>query len=355
MTSNDLKAENVSMSNTKKEMLEAYESLKEQLEKQSERELKPEETQKAIKEEKVIHSVEKAVESNDVTRRVYDLKDEVGRFLADMAGKIEKEKDRYTEIKNAVEIRNKELMDIYEIEKSAHSLAALLEAQNRKKLEFESEMEQRKNKLEEDIVNTKLNWEKEKHQHTQEFKEQNAETEKLRKREKEEFEYSFNREKELKKQQLNDEIESLDKQMLEQKESFAKETEQRSNDLDQKEKLVAEREKFMDTLQVNVDSFPAELEKKIQQAISETTEKLKRESKKNEEILIKGYEGEKNVLITKIQSLEKLVADQQKQIDTLSRQIDNAYGKVQEIAMKAVSGKEQVFVTQKSTDQSENS
>lgn len=355
MTSNDLKAENVSMSNTKKEMLEAYESLKEQLENQSERELKPEEIQKAIKEEKVIHSVEKAVESNDVTRRVYDLKDEVGRFLADMAGKIEKEKDRYTEIKNAVEIRNKELMDIYEIEKSAHSLAALLEAQNRKKLEFESEMEQRKIKLEEDIVNTKLNWEKEKYQHAQEFKEQKAETEKLRKREKEEFEYSFNREKELKKQQLNDEIESLDKQMLEQRESFAKETEQREHDLDQREKLLSEREKFMDTLQANVDSFPAELEKKIQQAVSETTEKLKRESKKNEEILVKGYEGEKNVLTTKIQSLEKLVADQQKQIDTLSRQIDNAYGKVQEIAMKAVSGKEQVFVTQKSTDQSENS
>ncbi len=61
------------------------------------------------------------------------------------------------------------------------------------------------------------------------------------------------------------------------------------------------------------------------------------------------------MLITKIQSLEKFVVNQQKHNDTLSRQMDNAYGKLQEFAMKAVSGKEQVFVTQKSTEQSENS
>ena len=41
-------------------------------------------------------------------------------------------------------------------------------------------------------------------------------------------------------------------------------------------------------------------------------------------------------LSTKIESLEKLVANQQSQIKTLTNQIDDAYGKVQDIAVKAV-------------------
>lgn len=77
----------------------------------------------------------------------------------------------------------------------------------------------------------------------------------------------------------------------------------------------------------------------MDRAIAETTERLENEAKKNEQLLKKEFEGEKNVLQTKIDSLEKLVADQQKHIDTLSKQMDTAYGKVQEIAVKAVSGK----------------
>ncbi len=355
MTSKQTESTNISMTNTKKEMLEAYEVLKEKLEKQSEMELKPEQTQKAKKEEKVIESAEKAADANDTTRHIYDLKDEISRFLADLAAKTEKEKDRYNEIKQAVEIRNKELMNIYEIEKSAHSLAALLEAQKQKKLEFENEMEQRKNEIEDEIISTKINWEKEKQQYTQGVKEQKAEIEKVRKREKEEFEYEFNREKEIQKRQLNDEIESLNKQLQEQKEAFDKETTQRESDLQQRENAVSEREKFLDTLQGKVDTFPAELEKRIQIAVAETTEKIKNDANKNEEILVKGFEGEKNVLTTKIQSFEKLTADQQKQIEKLSGQMDNAYGKVQEIAMKAVSGKSQVYVPPKPQEQPENS
>jgi len=225
----------------------------------------------------------------------------------------------------------------------------------KKKLEFENEIEERKNEIEEEIVNTKIDWEKEKQQYAQEVKEKKVEMEKLRKRDKEEFDYVFNREKELKKRELEDEIESLNKQLHEQKETFEKDTAQRESDLLQRENAVSEREKHLDMLQGKVDNFPAELEKRIHLAVKETTEKIKNEAKKNEEILVKGFEGERNVLTTKIQSLEKLAADQQIQIETLSRQMDNAYGKVQEIAMKAVSGEGRTYVTAKTPEQAESS
>ena len=48
------------------------------------------------------------------------------------------------------------------------------------------------------------------------------------------------------------------------------------------------------------------------------TDALKAEVKKNDELIIKGYEGEKNVLMTKIESFEKAVTAQKQQIEILS-------------------------------------
>ena len=43
------------------------------------------------------------------------------------------------------------------------------------------------------------------------------------------------------------------------------------------------------------------------------------------------------MLLTKIEALESRVAVQQKQISRTAEQLENAYGKVQDIAVKAVS------------------
>ncbi len=329
----------ISMTNTKKEMLEAYEALKETLQNQARTELKPEKAQKAKEEEKIIRSAEKAIDKEDVTRRIYDLKDEISRFLADLSGKIEAEKERYAQVKQAIDIRDRELMEIYEIEKSAFSLAALLEAQKQKRLEFETEMAARRKEQEELIESTKIRWEKEKQQSALTIKEQKDEAEKNWKRLKEEFEYAFNREKELKKQALVDELDKLTKQLQDKKEVFDKETAVREAELTRRETVVAEREKNIDALEQKVAVFPLELERQVSAAVAGTTERLQFEADKNAEILTREFTGEKNVLKAKIESLDKLVASQQKQIDTLSRQIDTAYGKVQDIAVKAVSAK----------------
>ncbi len=81
-----------------------------------------------------------------------------------------------------------------------------------------------------------------------------------------------------------------------------------------------------------------EVETAVNKAVEETTKKLKGEAAKNEEILRKEFDGERNVLKTKIESLSKIAADQTKQIDNLSQQLEKAYGKVQDIAVKAVEG-----------------
>ena len=130
----------------------------------------------------------------------------------------------------------------------------------------------------------------------------------------------------------------MEKELQHKKDEFEKQIAERENDLLQRDLAVSEREKAMNDLQKRVDAFPAELESNVTKAVQEATETLKADAKRNEEFIIKGFQGEKNVLMTKIESLEKVVAEQKGQIDTLSKQLENAYGKVQDIAVKAVSG-----------------
>jgi hypothetical protein len=334
---NDMKLDvpKLSLTNTKKEMLDSYNELIEKIKEQAKSELKPEKAQKLIKEKEIVQTADE-IEKEGAMKRLYTIKDEIGKALVDLAGKMEVEQTRYQKVKEAIDIKNNEFREIFEIERSAFSLAALLEAQKQKKDEFEDQMQCARDSLEEEISLTRIRWAKEKQQYEEQIKEQKKEDEKIRKREKEEYEYGFNREKEIKTSQLKDELDRLSKEITGNKEQFEKAIADKENDLLQRDIAVSEREKTMNDLQKQVNDFPKQLENAVTKAVNESVERVKSDAKKNEELLLKGFEGEKNVFLAKIDSLEKLVNNQQRQIDTLTGQISDAYGKVQNIAIKAV-------------------
>lgn len=327
----------ITPSNTKKEMLEAYEKLRKAMETQAQTELKPEKTKEERERREVVQTAD-ALTADKVIKTVNELKSETSKALTDIAAKLEEETERYNKMRRAIEIKEKELDELFEIEKSAFTLAALLEAQKQQRQVFEDEMAGRKELLETEIDQTKLDWERQKKQYAEELKEQKEQEEKRRRREKEEYEYSFEREKEQKINKLTDEINKLDKELQEKQEEFDKQTRDKESELKEREQTVAEQEKLMDTLQARVDGFPKELEREVEKAVKEVSVRLTSEASKNEQLLVRGLEGEKNVLQARIDALEQMVATQKKQIEKLTEQLDGAYGKVQDIAIKAVAG-----------------
>jgi len=325
----------ITTSNTKKEMIEAYNQLRKAMQTQARTELKPEKVKEERERREVVQTAD-ALTTDKVIKAVNELKSETSKALTDIAAKLEEETERYNKMRRAIEIKEKELEELFEIEKSAFALAALLEGQKQQKQVFEDEMARRKELLETEINQTRADWERQKKQHSDELKEQKEQEEKRRRREKEEYEYSFDREKEQKLNQLTDEINRLDKELQERREAFDKQTRDKESELKEREQAVAEREKIMDTLQARVDGFPKELEREVDKAVKEVTLRLTSEASKNEQLLVRGFEGEKNVLQARIDALEQVVSTQKKQIDKLTDQLEGAYGKVQDIAVKAV-------------------
>lgn len=337
MTTKTDSAPAITATSTKKEILDAYNNLLKTIETKAQTELRPEKV-KAEREKLEVVQTADAVTSQGVTRKVNELIGETSRALTEIAAKLDGETVRYNNLKKAIEIKENDLRELFEIEKSAFTLAALLEAQKQQRTSFDDEMARRKELLDQEISQVKAGWESQKKQYNEELKDQKEQEEKRRRREKEEYEYKLAREKEQKINALNDETRKLDKELSEKKGEFDRLTKAKEIELKEREQAVSEREKVMNDLQSRVDAFPRELERAVEKAVSEVTMKITSEAARDEQLLMKGFEGEKNVLQARIDAFEQALTTQKKQIEKLTEQLESAYGKVQDIAVRAVAG-----------------
>ena len=178
---------------TKQEMLEAYQALAKELEEKRAAELAPE---RRLEEKKAAEAVKVAtgIAPEGVDRELGGLKSEIGKMLAGISDQLAAESARFRNVQKAVESKEQELKELYGIEKAAVSLAALIEAQNQKRTEFETQMAQEREELEKEIETKRAAWEEEKRTHDAEVKERDGAEKKTQDRAREDFNYAFKRE-----------------------------------------------------------------------------------------------------------------------------------------------------------------
>lgn len=330
MAENEIQPQKITMANTKQEMLKAYNSVLKQLQEKKEAELKPEKKLEEKKKKEVVEIAD-SISAEGVATGIVNLKVEIGKMLTQISDKLEEQVNKFKGIQKAIEFKENELEEVYEIEKAAASLAALIEAQNQQRLEFDAEMAAKKDELNQQIDTLRAERDQEKKEHDTRAKELAAEEKKKREREKEEFDYTFEREQQLAKDEFKDGKTRLEREMALRKEQMEKE-------LMDRERAVAETESELEELRNKGDAFPEQLQASVNKAIKETTERMKIDEKSREELLEKEFEGQRNVSTAKIESLEKTLREQSEQIARLSQQLEKAYQKVQDIAVKAIEG-----------------
>ena len=325
----------VTMANTKKEMLEAYGAVKGTLQAREKELLNAQKALKQMEKQMAVATAEAEV-ARDPLQRLHDLRGTFSRELAGLAERFEKELDTYRKIQVAVKAKQEELKTIYEVETAASDLAALIEAQQAKRDQFEQEMKSRRGGFEEEMREAREQWDREKAQRDQETKEQAELIKKQRQREKEEYEYAFARDKEQRKNTLGDELRAIEQQIEQRRKDFEQDLQEKKAELDSREEAISKQEHEMEALQKEVESFPLKLEKKVKEAVGAVTDRLTSDFEKTRALMEAKFEGEKNVLLSKIDSLEKLVESQSSQIAALSLRHEQAYEKVQDIANRAV-------------------
>jgi len=300
------------------------------MEEEAEAELKPEKKAEQRLAAKAVATAD-SISADGVVTQIAALRSEVGRLLSRLSDQLEQEVARYQAVQKAIQEKESDLNQTYEIERSAGTLAALIEAQNVRKQEFDATLEARKEQALAEVQSSRDQWEKDKAEWEAQLKERQEAENRKRERDKEEYEYRFKREKQQMQDHLADEHSKMERDLANKRTEL-------EQDLADREKAVAERERQADELRARVEVFPGELQRAVDTAVAEATARLQAQAKSREEILTKEFDGERKVLATRIQSLEKAVKEQADQIDRLIQQIDKAYQQVQDIAVRAIEG-----------------
>jgi hypothetical protein len=323
----------LSEKNTKQEMIEAYQALAKQFEEKRAAELAPERRleEKATAE---ATSVAAAVAPEAIDRELGGLKSEIGKMLADISDRLASESAKFRSVQRAVESKEREIKELYGIEKAAVSLAALIEAQSQKRAEFDAQMTREREDLENEMQTKRAAWQEEKSAHEAEVKERDAAEKKAQDRAREDFNYAFKREQQAIKDKLSDEKAALEKEIKLKRESADK-------DLAERERVVSEKERELAELRAKAGAFPKELETAVTEAVKDATDRLKLEAKSREDLAHKQFEGERNVLAARNENLERANKDMLAANSKLAQQLESAYQKVQDIAEKTVEGSSQ--------------
>lgn len=313
-------------SNTKAQILEAYDELLKQLKEKSED--NPKEVQHRKNEEKM-------VESARVNTEVIILKD-VAKLKSGFLESLEKvenglinERKKLAEIQDAIKIEKKNLENLYGLSTNADSFAAILLAQKEEREKFDKEKKEAKETFEAEMAETKANWSREKANHEKLIREEKEIIQKTRKREEEEYNYNLQQkhkkeanEFELKKSQQEADLKEkkigLDKEFAE------------------REKNIAEKEHEFVLLKQASDNFPKEMDKAVQQAKTELESKLTTVFKYEKDIKEKEIEGQIQLKNLQITTLENKIKEIEAQIKILGQKTETSEKSVKDIAIKAI-------------------
>lgn len=327
----------VSSSNTKAQILDAYDEVMKKLQEKAED--KPKEVQLRKEETRIVESAKQNTGQNiiaDITK----FKILFVENLETVQDSLLSEHKRLSEIQQAIEIERKNLEELYGLSTNADSFAALLLAQKEKREKFEEDITATKQLNETEMAEAKLKWEKEKTIQQQIIKEEKEQLSKNRKREEEEYKYNLvqNRKKETDNFELKrakQEAELSEKKLSLEK-TFA-----------EREKAIVEKETEFVTLKKESDNFPMELDKTVQNAKVELEENLTKEFKFEKKITSKEIEGLIQLKDLQVSTLENKVKELEAQIKILGQKAETSEKSVKDIAIKAIESSTKVQLVEK--------
>jgi hypothetical protein len=323
-----MSGEELSVKNTKNQILTAYEDALKEI-----REMKSED-RKQVKERQEKASTVQSALSNTVENIVKNLgvvKLEVAHEFEGIESKLVSEYKRLETIERAIQIETQNVKELYEINRDADSLSALLRAQEDKRNSFESEIKGKREVWEKEASEQRAEWEEKKTTHELATKEQAAQIQKQRKREEEEYSYTQSVTRKKEQDEYLAQKKTLEKELTDKKALV-------EQDLAQRQKAVLEKEQEFLRLQKEVEAFPKRLEAELANREKRVCEQLEIGYKHSTELSGSQMEGERKLSSQKIEALEEKIKTQIEQIRELTSKASQSTAQVQDIAVKAIEG-----------------
>jgi hypothetical protein len=351
----------ISLKNTKNEILAAYDEALKRM--QTQKTTEPKQVQEEKRQQETIKKASENT-TEGIVNGITSLKLNVAKELDKLSELLSSEYKKLEDIQVAIRLEKHNLEELYQVTANADSLAAMLQSQKDKKALFEAEMADKRNALEEKMKADKLSFDEkvktdkdtfeasmkdqkelsktEQLKWNEQQKELKDKTEKERKREEEEYAYTLKLTRKKETDLYEEKKSSLEKELKDKKAAFDKEIASRGAEV-----LATENE--LKELRTKNIAFPSELEKAVVGAVKLATEKLQTEFRFEKELTAKQTEGDVKLKDHTIETLKSKIKDMDAIISDLSKKAVTAESSVKDIAMKAIesSGKMQIISNSK--------
>lgn len=257
--------------------------------------------------------------------------------------------EKYNCVTSAIQTKEAELQELYGIEAKAGELASFITSCAQKEAELEADFKQKKETMEAefkahmDAYQAELNELADKKvamlaEVRKEFEQEKKALEILRKREAEEYAYDLKRSKKKENDAWEDEKMEREK-LLAEKEAKANE-------------MLAELQENKDAWEVcqqRVNEIPNLIAKAKEEGMKEGKEKAEKANVFEVRYLKKDYESQIAVLTAEKESLTRVKADLEKENTKLSTKLDEAYARINDLAVKTAEATRTKYVTSEQT------
>ena len=323
------KYQEVSVKNTKNEILEAYNSILEELQKNQTSD--PIKTKQTMEQKSIVESASQ-ISSESVVSDLAHLKISLTKLIDNLSEKLTAEVEKFKTIQKAIQFEQNHLHELYEIKETTQTLAALLIAQKEHTEDFDNEMQQKRELFEQAMQKEKSSWQLAREQLISEYETEKNSLAKQRVREKEEYGYQM----ELARRKEEDEYQ-------ERKTRLEKELAKKCEDLEKREMLLKEKEQEFEQLKLKVENFSHENAESIEKAKEALRKELQQQYDFSLKLKESDISGTYKLYDQKIKSLEEKIIEQDAIIKSLTKKADESADQVQFIACKALDASAQRF------------
>ena len=294
----------VTLKNTKAEILDALNAALQRAEAAEKGKLNPEKMEKERVEKRVIATAHKAVEQNIFSKEITD---------------------KWNDLQAAISAEENRLQELYGVGRELQKLALIIESGKERLSEIEAEKEAKTEEAKTSLERLRTEYTQKKTELQEEYEAAAKKIKQDRTREQEEYDYNLKRTRAKEDNDWTDEKSAREGALSKKEEQAAA--------------LLAEAEakaEYIKILEAKVEGIPALLEAEKEAAISAVTASLTKEYEHKTQLAGKDYEGTIARLNDKIVYMEKELEIAGKTNLAMQSKLDKAYTEMKELATKTV-------------------
>jgi len=321
---------------TKKVILAGYEKAVEELKALKAGKFDPaaDAKQKAVA--KTVANADETATGTSVEETILSLKKQLGTVLDGISTDIANQVKSYSDVQEAIKIKEAELKELFAIEKEANAVVALINAKEAIAKDYDAEHAERVSNAKAELEAVRNEIAEARAEFTAQLIEQKAAEQQRREREQEQYDYDFAKKKRDREDALASEIKAKKAEFQVKIDAINKEMAQRQEDLTKFEVSLNDREEKIEAQEESIASLEEKHAEELEKAVSKAKSDAASGYFAQKSILEKEMKHQEALFTAKLESIEATNAKLVEENAKLAEKLEKAYQQVQDIASKTI-------------------